>query len=387
MEITFTQQENNFRQEVRKFAHQEVTDELLQKTNGLTETHDETFYQKLAKAGYIGMQWPKKYGGQGRSHMEFVIFLEEMAYALAPLGRYGGSVIFVGESIHAYGTDWQRQHFLPRIAQGEMTGSLVMTEPDAGSDAASLSTRAEERDGDFYLSGQKVFISGAETSSYGMVIARTSPQTTKKSEGISIFLLDLKSPGIKILPLWTIAGWRVNHLFFDQVKIPANMLVGEKNEGWKQLIKQTLNFERSGVARMGVAARLCDDLFSHIKKAQQEGKTISQTLLHQLTELKTDIESWRLMSYRIAWLQSRGEMAGPQASMVKLSSSEGLLKLADLGMDIVGHLGRVQSGTKNLSGRLEWMYRAVQFHITAGGTAEIQRNLIARLALNLPRSI
>ncbi len=387
MEITFTPQENAFRQEVRKFARQEVTDELLHKTGGLTETHDETFYRKLAEAGYIGMQWPKEYGGQGRSHMEFVIFLEEMAYALAPLGRYGGSVIFIGESIHAYGTDWQRQHFLSGIARGEITGSLCMTEPDAGSDAAALSTRAEERDGDFYLSGQKVFISGAETSSYGMVVARTAPQTAKKSEGISIFLMDLKSPGIKILPLRTIAGWKVNHLFFDQVKVPANMLVGKKNEGWKHLVKETLNFERSGVARMGVAARLCDDLFVHIREARQQGEEMSQALLHRLAELKTDIESWRLMSYRIAWLQSRGEMAGPQASMVKLSSSEGLLRLADLGMDIIGHLGRVRSGTRSLAGRLEWMYRAVQFHITAGGTAEIQRNVIARLALGLPRSL
>ena len=387
MEITFTPQEEAFRQEVREFAAREVTDEVLHQTGGLTETHNETFYKRLAESGYIGLQWPKELGGQGKSHMEFVIFLEEMAYALAPLGRYGGSVIFVGESIRAYGTDWQRQHFLPGIARGEITGSLVMTEPDAGSDVANLSTRAEERNGDFYLSGQKVFISGAETSSYGMMVVRTAPRGEKKSEGISILLVDLNSPGIKRLPLWTIAGWSVNHLFFDQVKVPGKMLMGEKNKGWKHLVKETLNFERSGVARMGMAARLCDDLFSYVQQARQQGEEIPTPLLHRLAELKVDIESWRLMSYRIAWLQSRGETAGPQASMVKLSSSEGLLQLADLGMDIIGHGGRIRSGTNDLAGRLEWMYRAAQFHITAGGTAEIQRNVISRLALGLPRSL
>ena len=386
MELTFTPQQSAFREQVRRFLADEVTDELLARTGAVTEHHDEVFYQKLAKKGWLGMQWSKRYGGQGRSHLELVIFLEEMAYALAPLGRYVGTVIFLGESILAYGTEWQRQHFLPKIALGEMTSSLCLTEPDAGSDAAALRTRAEEKGGDFYLSGQKVFISGVDHSSYGMVVARTTPPTSKKTEGISIFLVDLSSPGVEILPLSTIADWKVYQVFLDKVRVPANMLMGRKNEGWKHIVKETLNFERSSMKRVGTLARMCDDLFSYVREAKGHGETISQSLLHELVELKTEIESWRVMSYRIAWLQSRGEIPGPETSMVKLASSEGILRLANLGMDIIGHAGRLRSGTLTLPGRIEWMYRAAQFHITAGGTSEIQRNVIARLALGLPRA-
>ncbi len=386
MELTFTPQQSAFREQVRRFLADEVTDELLARTGAVTEHHDEVFYQKLAKKGWLGMQWSKRYGGQERSHLELVIFLEEMAYALAPLGRYVGTVIFLGESILAYGTEWQRQHFLPKIALGELTSSLCLTEPDAGSDAAALRTRAEEKGGDFYLSGQKVFISGVDHSSYGMVVARTAPPTSKKTEGISIFLVDLSSPGIELLPLWTIADWKVSQMFFDKVRVPAKMLMGRKDEGWKHIVKETLNFERSSMKRVGTASRMCDDLFSYVREAKRHGEKFSQSLLHELVDLKTEIESWRVLSYRIAWLQSRGEIPGPETSMVKLASSEGILRLANLGMDIIGHAGRLRSGTENLPGRIEWMYRAAQFHITAGGTSEIQRNVIARLALDLPRS-
>jgi len=387
MELNFTSEENAFRQQVKEFVDREVTSEIVDRTDGLTEQYDAGLHQKLAANGWIGMQWPRCYGGQERSHRELVIFLEEMAYALAPMGRYVGTVIFVGDSINAYGTDWQREYFLPRIARGEITASLCLTEPDSGSDAAALCTEAREDGDNFFLSGQKIFISGAEISAYGMVVARTSPRTDKKSDGISVLLVDLNSDGVEIVPLWNIAGWRVNHIFFDQVRVPVKMLMGRKDEGWKHIIKETLNFERSSVARVGMAARLCDDLFVHVREAKQMGQEIPSSLLSQLAELKADVESWRLMSYRIAWMQSRGEVPGPDASIVKLSSSEGLFRLANLGMDILSHAGRICSGTQTLAGRLEWMYRAMQFHVTGGGTSEIQRNLIARLALGLPRSL
>ena len=386
MELIFTPEENAFREQVREFVRREVTSEVVDRTDGLTEQYDAALHRKLAENGWIGMQWPVRYGGQERSHRELVIFLEEMAYALAPMGRYVGTVIFVGDSINAYGTEWQREYFLPKIARGEITASLCLTEPDAGSDAAALCTEARKEGDEFHLSGQKIFISGAEISAYGMVVARPAPRTEKKSEGISVLLVDLNSDGVQVVPLWNIAGWRVNQIFFDQVKVPAKMLMGRKNERWKHITKETLNFERSSVARVGMAARLCDDLFAYVREAGRRGQ-IPESLLHQLAELKADVESWRLMSYRVAWMQSRGEVPGPDASIVKLSSSEGLFRLANLGMDILGHAGRIRSGTQSLAGRLEWMYRAMQFHVTGGGTSEIQRNLIARLALGLPRSL
>ena len=249
MDFTFTPEQEQFRQEIRAFCQQEVPKDIRTRLETQREEHDPALYKKIADRGWIGMQWPVEYGGQGRSRVDMAIFYEEMGYARAPTGRYTGSVVFVGESIITYGTDAQKEYFLPRIARGEITCCWGLTEPGGGSDAASLQMRAVDEGDHFVVTGQKVFTSGAHLADVGMFAVRTDPNAPKY-HGISLLLIDMHSPGVMLQPLYTLGGWRVNATFLDHVKVPKDRLMGQLNEGWRHVIT-TLGFERSGLAPVG----------------------------------------------------------------------------------------------------------------------------------------
>ncbi len=382
MDFALTREQIAFRDAVRSFCAEHVTDELRRIGGTFGEEHYPPFYAKLAKQGWIGMQWPREYGGQGKSHTDMVLFYEEMALAGAPIGRYNGSVVFVGSSIIEFGSEAQKKKYLPRIAAGELTCCWCLSEPNAGSDSASLQTMAREEDGHFALDGQKVFISGAHIADYAMVAVRTNPDAPKRN-GISLILVDMKSPGISINPIWTIGGWRVNAVFFENVRVPKDQLLGEKDKGWSNLLK-TLNFERSGIATVGNLMRFFDDLVEYVRSHSAD---IPEEDQMRLAEMKSHIEAARLFSYRVAYLQSQGQIPDSEASMAKLFSSELTLQLGSLGMDILGRAGVLGDDTAPLHGNTERLYRAAQFYLTGGGTPEIQRNLIARRGLDLPRSV
>jgi alkylation response protein AidB-like acyl-CoA dehydrogenase len=378
VDFTFTPEQNAFRHEVRDFCAREVTakgrDRLV-----AGEQHDQEFYLQLAERGYIGMQWPPEHGGQGRSHVDMSIFYEEMSYANAPQGRYTGSVVFVGESLTVYGSEEQRRDYLPRIARGEITCCWCLSEPGAGSDAASLITKAEEQpDGSFLLSGQKIFTSGAHRADVGMVAARTNPNVPKH-KGISLFLIDMHAPGVTVQPLWTIGGWQVNQVFFDDVRLPAKALLGKKDEGWPN-IRITLNLERSAIGKVGLLMRTYDSIRSH---AAEHGA--APALLERLVDLRAEIEALRWLSYRVAWLQDQGQVPDALASMSKLRSSELMVAVSELGMDIIGERGVERGPEAPIGGEAEFLYRNTPFHLAGGGTVDIQRMVIAQRGLHLPR--
>ena len=267
------------------------------------------------------------------------------------------------------------------IANGELTFCWCLSEPNAGSDSASLRTMAREDDEHFVVNGQKVFISGAHVADYAMVAVRTNP-TAPKREGISLILLDMSSAGITVNPIWTIGGWRVNEVFFENVRVPKEQLLGEKDKGWSNLLK-TLNFERSGISTVGNLMRFYDELVEHVRSHAEE---IPEEDQMRLAEMKSHIEAARLFSYRVAYMQSQGQIPDSEASVAKLCSSELSLQLGSLGMDLLGRAGVLGDETAPLHGDIERLYRAAQFYLTGGGTPEIQRNLIARRGLDLPRS-
>ncbi|HEX6513336.1 MAG TPA: acyl-CoA dehydrogenase family protein [Chloroflexota bacterium] len=378
MDFTFTPEQEAFRQEVREFCAREVTakgrDRLV-----TAEQHDEEFYRLLAERGYIGMQWPREHGGQGRSHVDMSIFYEEMSYANAPFGRYTGSVVFVGESLTVYGSEVQRAEYLPRIARGEITCCWCLSEPGAGSDAASLSTRAVELPGGgFRLKGQKIFTSGAHRADLGMVAARTNSDVPKH-KGISLFLIDMHSPGVTVQPLWVIGGWHVNQVFFDDVQLPAEALLGKKDEGWPN-IRITLNLERSAIGKVGTLMRMFDGI-----RAYAADHEVAPALTDRLLDLRAEIEALRWLSYRVAWLQDQGQVPDALASMSKLRSSELMVAVSDLGMDAIGERGAERGPDAPLSGEAEFLYRNTPFHLLGGGTPDIQRMVIAQRGLGLPR--
>ncbi len=382
MDFEFTDGQKSFREEVRAFARAEVTPELFteMERNG-TEVHP-GFHAKLASRGWIGMQWPTEYGGRGLDNLHMSIFYEELEYAFAPISRYRTSVVFVGQSVLAFGSEEQKRHFLPRIARGGLTGVWALTEPGAGSDAAAIRLRAQQDGGDWVLNGEKIFTSGARDADYAMVAARTDPGARTKYDGISLFLVPLASPGLTIRPIRTIGGWSVNQEFFDNVRVPAWLMLGEVHKGWQNITRYTLNFERAGIARSGILLRLGDELARLMRGSTSAS---GRQLAYQLAELRAEIVAARWLGYRVAWLYDQGKVPTAESSMIKVLTADLLSRMADLGTDILGWAGLVRGPDAPLGGRIEFFLRSIWFHLLGGGTPDIQRNVIAQWGLGLPR--
>jgi alkylation response protein AidB-like acyl-CoA dehydrogenase len=303
--------------------------------------------------------------------------------ALRAPGFGGMGVAMVGPTLMLHGTDAQRDRFLKPIARGELSWCQGFSEPGAGSDLASLQTKAVQDGDDFVINGQKIWTSGAHRADWCILLARTDSEAPKH-KGISYFLMDMKSPGISIAPLTNMLGSAAfNQLFLDNVRIPRENLVGELHRGW-YVATTTLDFERSGIQRIVFAETLLRDLIEHMHKRRCG---ISPAVRHRLAELSIEFDVGRLLSYRVAWMQGRGLVPNVEASIAKLYSTElqsrfAVAALATLGLD--GVLAR-GSERATLDGRLTSYYLAAASYTVAAGTSEVQRNIIAQRGLGLPR--
>jgi len=382
MDFEFSDQHRRFREEVRAFARAEVTPDIFADMERRASEHHPGFHAKLAERGWIGMQWPVEYGGRGLDNLHVSIFNEEMEYRFAPISRFRTSVVFVGQSIIAFGSEEQKRDFLPRIVRGELTGVWAITEPEAGSDAAAIRLRAEEREGEWILNGEKIFTSGAQDADYIMVAARSDPKAPSKYAGISLFLVPRTSAGLTVRPIKTIGGWSVNQEVFDDVRVPQGLLLGEKNKGWQNITRYTFNFERAGIARTGLLLRLGDELERIVHGSSSAG---ARQLRHPLAELRAEIMAARWLGYRVAWLYDQGQVPSAESSMIKVLTADLLERIADLGTDILGWAGLVRGADAPLQGRIEFFLRSIWFHLVGGGTPDIQRNIIAQWGLGLPR--
>lgn len=383
MDFSFTPEQERFRQEVRQFCREHVDPDVRRRMEARHEEHDPSVYKAIAQRGWIGMQWPVEYGGQARSHVDMAIFYEEFGYARAPTGRYTGSVVFVGESIVAYGSPEQKAYFLPKIASGEMTCCWGLTEPDSGSDAAAMRTRAVDKGDHFEVTGQKIFTSGAHLADVGLFAVRTDP-TKPKYHGISMLLIDMHSPGITLQPLITLGGWRVNVTILDHVKVPKDRLMGQRDEGWKHVLT-TLGLERSGLAPVGLLLRTLDDLAEYMQQQEAAGRPVAQEHKDRFAELATQVHAARWMSYRVAWMQDSQLPDFAESSMAKVVTAELQTRLANLVVDVLGLDGLIVGDEAPLDGLGEQLYRSCLFHHIGGGTMEIQLNAIALQGLGLPR--
>lgn len=382
MDFRFSEEQQKFREEIREFCRREMTVEFLKEVLQSVEgDHFPWFYRKLAERGWIGLQWPKEYGGQGHTYIDMAIFTEEMNYYFAPLGRYIGSVGFVGESILAFGSKEQKRWFLPRIARGEILTCWCLTEPNAGSDSASIQMRAIEKNDEYILNGEKIFISGAHESNYAMVSARTD-LTAPKHKGISVFLVPLPCSGISLSSIQMVGDKRLNEVFFDNVRVPREAMLGDKNMGFQNITRYTLNFERANVGHLGLLRRLIDDLTPYVRSAS----SAAEIFRHQLAEIKAEVTAVRWMAYRNAWMFDKGFITTKEPSMKKVLLSDLLLRVANLGIDILGRRGIIMGTDAPLMGLVEHTYREAAMHLVSAGSAEIQRNIIAQRGLGLPKN-
>jgi alkylation response protein AidB-like acyl-CoA dehydrogenase len=391
MEFKFTAEEEAFRSEVREFLEQELSDGARDGVTvdmegvGSDARSDEfvrDFRKKLAARRWLALPWPKEVGGYGATHMQQLIYNEEMAYHRAPEVVNMG-VAWVGPALMLYGSEEQKQRFLPGIARGEDIWCTFYSEPGSGSDLASLQTRAVLDGDSWVINGQKIWTSGAHRADWGWMAARTDPDAPKH-RGISLFLVPMKSEGLQIQPLINMADdHSFNQVFFDNVRIPKENLVGEQNRGWYQLAV-ALDFERSSI--MG-AARAQRDLEDLVAYARGHKVAIAPALRNRLAEMRVEIEVARGLSYTVVSLQSRGKVPNYEASMAKNFGAELGQRLHQVGMEMFGLLSQLAPGNARapLGGAvMKEHLRSVSATI-GGGTSEINRNVIATRGLGLPR--
>jgi alkylation response protein AidB-like acyl-CoA dehydrogenase len=396
MEFRFTLEEEAFRQEIRAFLAAELPADWGQSegTGGqLGEGGDarweflRTFQKKLAAKGWLTLGWPEEYGGLGASHMMQVIYNEEMTYARAPT-QLGVGPDRVGPTILLYGTDEQRKQLIPGIANADDVWCQGFSEPGAGSDLASLQTRADADGDNFVISGSKIWTSLAHKADWCILLARTD-QDAPKHKGISYFLLDMKTPGIQVRPLLDLTNRHTfNQVFFEDVRIPRTSLVGDLNRGW-YVAAATLDFERSGINRVVMGYRTLQELTAYARETRTNGHRIGseRSVRNKLSELAIEFTAGRILAYRVASMQARGQIPNTEASMSKMYGSELQQRLAGSGMQIMGLAGQLEPGSRwaPLAGRLEQFYLYASALTVAAGTTEIQKGIIAGRGLGLPR--
>ena len=394
MDFRFTPEEEAFRKEVQDFLEKEMPpgwDSIgMEDEFGIDENWAvcRQMAKKLAAKGWLAMAWPKEYGGQARSYIEQAIFIEEMALRGAPgVDTFG--VRMVGPTLIRFGTEEQKKQHLGGIARGEVVWSEGFSEPEAGSDLASLQARAVEDGNDFIINGQKVWTSGAHRSDWIFFLVRTDPQAPKH-RGISFLLADIKTPGIEVRPLINILGGHAfNEVYFDDARVPKENVVGEKNKGW-YVAAALLDFERSGVQRAASAKLTFNELLKYVNETKRNDKPLARDpiIRQRLAGLAVEIEAARLLAYRVSWMHSRGMIPNYEASISKLIGSELLQRVASTGMQIMGLYGQLERGSKwvPLGARIEREYLASLGWTIAAGTSEVQKNIIAQRGLGLPRS-
>ena len=387
MHFTFTPDESAFQRDLRAFLKAELppdwkgADEDGRTDDVELERH---IRQGLIDRNWLTMAWPRQYGGQDASNVKSAIFAEEMAYHEAP-GKDNWGIGMLAPAIMQHGTPDQKRKYLPPIARGETTWCQGFSEPESGSDLASLQTRAVKDGDDYLITGQKIWSSEAHRSDWMFLLARTDPDAPKH-RGITFFLVDLKTPGITIRPIINMVGdHHFNEEYFDNVRVPSENVIGEVNRGW-YVAMTTLNFERDGTTYTAKARKPLD-LLINLLKTDAPDKTLSPTLRHRLAERVLETEVSRLLAYRIAWMADHGLEPQQEASISKLFSTELLLRVANTGMQALGLMGQLVEDSKwaPLRGRFRKLYLWSISEVIGGGTSEVQRNIIATRGLGLPR--
>jgi alkylation response protein AidB-like acyl-CoA dehydrogenase len=339
------------------------------------------FNRRLAEKGWIAPSWPEEVGGMGLGAIEQLVFGEEMAYFRAPNGARGPAVGYAGPTIMMYGTDAQRRRHLPGITNWDVVWCQGFSEPGSGSDLASLKTTAVRDGDDWILNGTKTWTSSGHYADWMYLLARTDPEAPKH-KGISYFLLDLKSPGVSFHQLRNIADRAgFGQYFFDNVRMPQDALLGEENRGWYQATT-TLDLERSNIANAGSAWRALDDLLGYSRASG-----LRAAHRDRIAELFIEVGVATMLSYKVASMLAAGQVPNQEASTLKLFLSELDQRIANVGVQVLGIYGQLMPGSPlaKLRAQFALTYLTTVPRTIAGGTSEIQRNIIATRGLGLPR--
>jgi len=388
MDFRFTEEQEGFRQEVRDFLEEEIKQGLWQPTcDAWIMSYDPEFTKRVSAKGWIGLTWPKENGGQGRSFLDRLILTEEMLRYGAPAACHWFADRQIGGALVHYGTDEQKKEVLPVILKGEAYVGLGMSEPEAGSDLASLQTRAVEDGDDFIVDGQKTWTSGGSHMNYIYLVARTDADVAKH-KGISEFFFSTDLPGITVQSIVDMTGGvHFNEVFFDNVRVPKKCLIGEKNRGWYQILNQ-LDYERSGMERLMANYVLFDTLVKYVKETERGGKLLCEdpVIRAKLAQLRIEYEIGRLHMYRVALVMDEGRAPNLESCMSKTYSTAFQQRLASVAIEIAGLYGQLQAESKwaPMRGFAYHSYLASKGYSLQAGTSEVLKNIIALRGLGLP---
>ena len=386
MQLDYTPEQLQLRNEIRAALEEVMTPgrsaAVAERIEGGAAVRE--CVRALAAANLLGVDWPKEYGGRGFSAVEQFIFAEEARRVGAPIPLV--TLNTVGPTLMQYGTEEQKQKFLPAILDGSVEFAIGYSEPGAGSDLASLRTRAV-RDGDeWVINGQKMFTSGAAYADYIWLAARTDPNA-KKHKGISIFIVPTSSPGFSWQPLHTMTGISTFYTFYDDVRVPASAIVAGENQGW-QLITTQLNFERAALGNLGALEPLFEKTLHWATTTDLDGgRVIDQPWVQlALARVEAQVAAYKLVNMRVNAAMTRGALNMGEASAAKVFGTELTQQVARELLEVLDRNGLRRGADAPLRGELESASRVAVINTFGGGANEIQRDIIAMAGLRMPRA-
>jgi len=404
MDFTLTPDQEQFSRDFNDYLDEHLTPELRAESSKFMNMNKDTdpgefgrgeyggpkskaFIRQMGADGWLGVGWPKEYGGQGRSLMEQHIFYETVWARRAPFPVL--TLNSVAPTIMKFGSAEQKKEFLPKILRGELEVAIAYTEPDAGTDLASLKTSAVRDGDDYVINGNKVFTSIAHIADYLWLAARTDPDPTKKHKGLSLFIVSVDTPGISIEPIYTMGGHRTNSIYFKNVRIPNSCLVGQENKGW-QLIVAQLERERFALVPSSPMTVRIEGTIKWAKETRIDGGPVIDQpgVRGRLAELLADTEILKLLNYQVIENITKGKLVWAESSAVKVFGSELNIRINNTLLDIMGLYGQLRRGDERvpMNGLVATHFLDDLIFVFGGGANEIQRDIIATVGLGLPRS-
>jgi alkylation response protein AidB-like acyl-CoA dehydrogenase len=389
MDFEFSAAEQSFQRELEVFLDEQRSDAVMDRNpEQLSQTVDtpekRAFMGALAERGWLGMSWPAMYGGEERTGIYDFLLTEALARAGAP--QPGKGVGIVGKTIIRHGNEKLKSFFLPKIIRGEIEFAIGYSEPQAGSDAAAMQLKATRHGDGWRLDGQKVFTTSAHFADWYWVGARTNPDAVKH-RGITLFLVEMNHPGLSILPTWTIGDERTNEVFFDNVWVGDDFVVGNVNEGWTYIC-EALDLERFAMMPIGPLEKKIEALCDLLASAERDGEPLrlDPVVRHTVAQAMTQLEVARMLQRVVISEAVKGGVPTVESSMYKLYMTQLGQRVANWALDLLGPAAQLKPGVADApaGGRFERTYRYTVVDTIGGGASEIQKNIIARRGLGLP---
>ncbi|KAF0957123.1 acyl-CoA dehydrogenase family protein [Rhodococcus sp. T7] len=393
MNFEFNEEQDRFREDLRHFLNDELTDEwrgIYGSNAHATVQLTRDICVALAERGWLTLSWPKEYGGSDGDLWSQMVLREEMWAHGEPRGPQYMNLNYIGPMIMRFGSEEQKQRFLPPMAAGSVIWTQGFSEPGAGSDLASLRTRAEDKDDHFVVNGQKIWNSYANSPADWCLLLVRSNTEEKKHRGISVLLVDMTTPGITVRPIRSMGGFgEINEIFFEDVVVPKENLLGPQDGGWP-LITYGLSFERTGIATHGRALRTIEQLIDYVRTTERDGRRLCDDpeIRTKIADLYCRYRAARLISYRVTSMVEAGKEPVAEASMAWIHGGQATQEAARVGMEIVGWNGLLREGESDapIGGAMEREWIEMIPMSIGAGTVDIQRLIVAQRGLGLPKA-